>query len=164
MDDNRKLTDDDVKSIVDELLAEYSVFPVKRTEQPLYDPQTEVISEAIPQLLDGYWTQVWVIRNKTAEEIAADIAALQQSIADYTQLRLDDFARTRNYDGILSACTYATSTVQQFKAEGQYCVDARDRTWAKLYEIMQEVQAGLRPVPNGYSDIEPELPVLEWPQ
>lgn len=80
-----------------------------------------------------------------------------------TQQRLDDFARTRNYDNILSACTYATSTVPKFKAEGQYCVTARDATWAKLYEILAEVEAGTRPMPSGYADIEPLLPPLEWP-
>lgn len=88
---------------------------------------------------------------------------VQEQIVTATQQRLDDFARTRNYDGILSACTYATSTVPKFKTEGQYCVEARDETWAKLYEIMDEVQSGVRPPPTGYDDIEPELPVLEWP-
>lgn len=84
-------------------------------------------------------------------------------IVNATQLRLDDFAKTRNYDGILSLCTYATSTVPKFQTEGQYGVTARDDTWAKLYEIMAEVEAGTRPMPEGYSDIEPELPLLKWP-
>ena len=92
----------------------------------------------------------------TPEQIMAECV-------DRTQKRLDDFARTRNYDNILSACTYVTSTVPKFKAEGQYCVGARDATWAKLYEILAEVQAGTRPMPSGYEDIEPLLPVLEWP-
>lgn len=43
---------------------------------------------------------------------------LQAQVVQSTQQRLDDFARTRNYDGILSACTYATSTVPKFAAEG----------------------------------------------
>ena len=34
---------------------------------------------------------------------------------------------------------------------------------AKLYEMMAEVEAGTRPMPEGYVDIEPELPLLEWP-
>lgn len=34
---------------------------------------------------------------------------------------------------------------------------------AKLYEIMGEVESGARPMPEGYADIEPELPALEWP-
>ncbi len=89
---------------------------------------------------------------------------LQAEVVQATQQRLDDFARTRNYDGILSLCTYATSTVPKFKAEGQYGVTARDATWAKLYEILAEVDAGNRPMPNGFSDIEPELPALVWPR
>ena len=85
-------------------------------------------------------------------------------IVDDTQKRLDNFARTRKYDGILSACTYATSTVPKFAAEGRYCVNARDNTWATLYKILAEVQAGTRPMPSGYADIEPLLSVLKWPE
>ena len=93
---------------------------------------------------------------KTPEEI-------QQAITTATQQRLDDFARTRGYDGIMSACTYATSTNAKFSAEGQYCVEARDATWATLHQMIDAVLAGARPMPSGYADIEPELPVLVWP-
>ena len=101
---------------------------------------------------------VWVVIDP-----AALAPQIQASIVTATQQRLDDFAKTRNYDGILSACTYATSTVLKFKTEGQYCVEARDATWAKLYEMLAEVEAGTRPMPSGYADIEPELPALVWP-
>lgn len=97
------------------------------------------------------------------DEMAIRAQRLMQSIVDATQKRLDDFARTSNYDGILSLCTYATSAVPKFKSEGQYGVDARDRTWAKLYAILDEVQAGARPMPGGFAGVEPDLPVLEWP-
>ena len=89
--------------------------------------------------------------------------AVKNQIIDATQKRLDDFAQTRNYDGILSACTYATSAVPKFATEGQYCVEVRDTTWAALYDILGEVQAGTRPKPSGYADIEADLPVLTWP-
>jgi hypothetical protein len=88
---------------------------------------------------------------------------LQAEIVTATQQRLDDFAATRNYSSILSACTYATSTVPRFQSDGQYCVNARDATWAKLYTILDEVQAGARPVPTGFHDVASDLPVLEWP-
>lgn len=92
---------------------------------------------------------------KTPEQI-------KQEITSATSIRLDTFAKTRNYDSILSACTYATSQIPQFAKEGQYCVSMRDATWGKLYQIMQEVEAGTRPMPTGYADIESELPVLDW--
>lgn len=95
--------------------------------------------------------------------------ALEQSerikagILEAVQARLDTFARTRNYDNILSACTYATDIDATFSAEGQYCVASRGATWRKLYEILGEVTAGIRPEPTCYADIEPELPALNWP-
>jgi hypothetical protein len=85
------------------------------------------------------------------------------SITENTQNRLDNFAETREYSSMLSATTYVASTVEKFRIEGQYCVEARDLTWAKLYEIFEEVQSGKRTIPNSYEDIEPELPVLQWP-
>jgi hypothetical protein len=98
---------------------------------------------------------VW--SEKELQRIAAEVVAA-------TQQRLDAFAQTRNYDGILSACTYADDPVQKFAAEGQYCVAARGATWAKLYEILGEVESGSRPVPSSYADIENELPALAWPE
>lgn len=162
---------------------EYAV--VFSVPKPEYNTIIEVAIESTPELTNkGTWQQTWVVQPAftdytdaegvlhTAQEqeaaaIAKDAAEkaqrLQENVTTSTQQRLDDFAKTRNYDGILSACTYATSTVLKFKTEGQYCVEARDATWAKLYEILDEVKSGERPVPTGYADIEGELPVLEWP-
>lgn len=104
-----------------------------------------------------------------ATVLTAHVQRLQKGIVVAVQKRLDAFAQTRGYDGILSACTYALSAVPKFAAEGQYCTDARDATWAGLYQLLATVQAGNWPtegagqMPAGYADIEPELPVLEWP-
>ncbi len=130
---------------------------------PQYNPATHAVREAAP--VGG--VQQWEVYSLPAEEVEANQAAadqaLQQSIVDATQQRLDEFARTRNYDGILSACTYATSAVPKFAAEGQYAVQARDATWAALYQFMADVQAGTQPVPTGFEDVEPLLPPLAWP-
>lgn len=141
--------------------AEYK--KIQPAEQPAHDAFFQTADEVDPVKVNGQWVQQWSVRSATAEELLARQALLKAEITAATQQRLDDFARTRNYDGILSACTYASSTVTKFRNEGQYCVDARDATWAKLYQIMDEADAGTRPVPTGYADIEPELPVLAWP-
>jgi hypothetical protein len=88
---------------------------------------------------------------------------LQQNFAALIQQRLDDFARSRYYDNILSACTYATSAVPKFKTEGQACVNLRDATWAAAYDILTKVQAGKRPMPSSIADIEADLPDTVWP-
>lgn len=105
--------------------------------------------------------RVYAVEDIPFEELVAKVTA---EITEAAQKRLDDFAKTRNYDGILSACTYATSSVPKFLLEGQYCVDARDNTWATLYTIMSEVQSGVRSMPSSYTDIEADLPVLTWPE
>jgi hypothetical protein len=92
----------------------------------------------------------------TPEEIqAAFTAQIQQ--------RLDNFAQTRGYDDILSACTYATSTVEKFQREGQYCVEARDATWAAAYAFLDDVLVGEQVIPGSIDDIV-SLPVLRWPE
>lgn len=104
---------------------------------------------------------------RTPEDIAARaanvLASLQADIVGQTQQRLDTFAQTRGYDGILSACTYAASAVPRFSAEGQCAVAARDATWAALYTLLADVQAGVTPMPAGFADVEPLLPALDWP-
>lgn len=94
-------------------------------------------------------------RPPTAQQLAdAFTVAIQE--------RLDDFARTRGYDSILSATTYATSAVPAFAADGQRAVELRDSTWVAAYELMAEVQSGVRPIPASLGDIEAHLPALEW--
>ncbi len=103
----------------------------------------------------------------SAEEIAeyqaVEAARIRREIMDGVQRYLDDFATTKTYDSMLSACTYATSTVSQFAKEGQYCVEKRDECWATVARIEAEVLAGTRPAPTGFDDIKGELPALEWP-
>lgn len=147
------------------------VFPAP---PPAYNTVTEYAKEIAPVLTSkGTWEQQWEVVKRydnqadedaaVAADQAAQNAATQASIIQQTQARLDVFAMTRNYDNILSACSYSTSPTLKFSTEGQYCVAQRDATWAKLLEILDEVTAGTRPVPTGYAEIEPELPPLVWP-
>jgi hypothetical protein len=135
---------------------------------PAHDPITQFDTRDGAELVNGQWQYKWKIVDLTPEQIASNIAirnaALIRSVQDKTQARLDAFAQTRNYAGILSLCTYAASANPKFQQEGQYGVEARDLTWSKLYEILAAVQAGTRPVPAGYAEIEGELPALVWPE
>jgi hypothetical protein len=85
--------------------------------------------------------------------------------AEYTvaiQAMLDKKAQERHYDGILSACTYATSTVAKFQAEGQACVEFRDAVWDRSYALMAQVQGGEIPQPT-IPELLGMLPTMAWP-
>lgn len=154
------------KDITEDTLRSFSVFQVKHTEYPAHDPTTETVVEGFPTLINGEYKQVWKVQPLSPEVIVENLKqkqeSLKSSVIQSTQDKLDSFAKTRNYDSILSACTYATSLNPKFKVEGQRCVELRDTTWEALYQILEEVQQGTRPVPSGFEDIEPELPVLTW--
>lgn len=123
---------------------------------------------AIDEFQDLIWDGVnWAVLPKSQEEINSilqnKVDLLVSEIERRAQKRLDDFAKTRRYEGILSLCTYATDPDPKLSAEGQYGVTKRSETWTKLYKIMDDVMSGLRPIPASYEEIEPELPILEWP-
>lgn len=112
----------------------------------------------------GTWTPVdsASYAAKVAAKTAQAAQNLQSSIVTATQERLDSFTATRGYDGILSACTYAASTVPRFAADAQRCISLRDTTWAALYALLADVQAGTKPMPASFADVAPLLPVLSW--
>lgn len=92
------------------------------------------------------------------------IQETEDTIKNYTnvvQALLDTCAQSRGYDNIISACTYATSSNTNFKAEGQACVEWRDAVWAKCYEILANVQNGVR-YPPTLDELLLELPEMVW--
>lgn len=178
--------------LTDEYLASVG-YQVLMPVRPAYDPITQYLAPRTGALVNGVWTKNYdvlaldpaIVANNCQQltsltpEITAILQGagllapiqarmvvnLQTSIVNATQARLDTFAQTRGYDGILSAATYASSTIPKFAAEGQACVNGRDQTWEKLYEILGEVTAvpPTRPMPTGFADIVGDLPALVWP-
>lgn len=96
------------------------------------------------------------------EQVETAYTALDSNV----EARLDAFAATRRYSSINSACSYSISTDPVFRAEGEYCVQARDATYRKCYDLLAEympdVLAGKRPIPS-WEEIEAQLPPLVWP-
>jgi len=146
------------------LLNEVGIFQVEETEKPTaeFDEEVEAGQPAYNEN-SLHWVETWVVRPSTEGELLAKQQGLKSKITAQVQKRLDDFAKTRDYDGILSATTYASSTNPKFAAEAAYCLSARDATWTKMYELLDEVLEGTRPLPLSIADIETELPTLEWP-
>lgn len=152
-------------NLTDNALLEYGIVRIVATGRPDHDNFTQSVDEISPAFNDARnrWEQQWAIRSATDVEISERKESLKNNFIIQTKRRLDGFAQSRGYDNILSACTYSASLIQKFSVEGQYCVSQRDATWAKLFEIIGEIETGARPIPKSFQDIEPELPVLAWP-
>jgi hypothetical protein len=99
----------------------------------------------------------------TAIVLPADPLTVEQAV-EIVQEWLDAQAQTRGYDGILSACTYATSTVPRFRVEASAAVIGRDNAWADCYSIMAGVQAGERQAPANKEALLAELTPIDWPE
>lgn len=131
-----------------------------------HDAATQKLVPTQPYL-EGDFVYTVAVQSKTAEELAAEHAAqaqaLQASIVQATQARLDAFARTRQYDDIKSASTYSGCSVTKFDVEGTYCKNIRAETWNVLFNVLGEVEAGTRQIPTSFADVEPLLPILAWP-
>lgn len=133
-----------------------NIHAILPTAQPEFDPIFASIEQTTPDKIGQEYHQKWVVTPFSTEQVMKNIVVAVQK-------RLDDFAQTRNYDTILSATTYASSTVPKFQSEGQACVNLRDATWAALYTLLAEVQAETTPMPTTFAEIEAELPALTWP-
>jgi hypothetical protein len=131
-------------------------------------PPEDHISRMIVVDDDLAWTWPQYRANDTrdgVEPLPATPAPLPQ-VPDYkvaVQAMLDAKAREREYDGILSATTYATSTLPRFQAEGQACVAWRDAVWSKCYELMEQVDTGALAQPT-VDELLAMLPAMEWPE
>ncbi len=123
-----------------------------------------VTGEGVAERVTGeaFDGKAWVVSRErftpaeTPEQLRARLTAAIQE-------RLDAFARTRLYDGIQSASTYAASGNPAFAAEGRRCVALRDDTWAAAYVLLDAVLAGARPAPT-LEELWAELPALTWPE
>lgn len=100
---------------------------------------------------------------KTAGQLAAEeFESAKSSLMSTVQQHMDSVAKQRNYDNILSLCTYATSLNPVFSAEGQAGVEWRDAVWSYCYAELDKVIAGTRARPTP-DDLIDELPAFVWP-
>jgi hypothetical protein len=84
--------------LTDECLAEWDVYPCAPTEPPAVD-YTQNLTMGEPVLVDGVWTQTWVVTPASPEEIAereADMrsASKQQASALLTETDYTDLPNT----------------------------------------------------------------------
>ena len=74
--------------LTDDARASVGVYPVTVDPAPNYDPTTQVLTQAPPQFLSRVWVVGWTVRDKTAEELAADREILIREIKRERDRRL----------------------------------------------------------------------------
>ena len=95
---------------------------------------------------------------KSAEMIAAASAIKVKLIENYIQSHLDNGAKERGYDSVLSACSYV-GYPNPYENDGKSFIAWRGNVWAYCYTALAEVQAGTRTEPT-LAELLAELPVF----
>lgn len=110
----------------------------------LYDNLMENSKERV----DFFITEREVEEAYTDDEILgfitnASVATFEKAV----QAMLDNTARSKGYDNVLSACTYAVAR-GRFQQEGIKFAEWRTDVWAYCYEELDKIQQGLRTTPT----------------
>jgi hypothetical protein len=104
-----------------------------------------------------------VINVKPKAQVTVEaLAATKQQLTGVVQKYMDDEAKSRDYDSVLSLCSYATSLDPAFSAAGQAGVDWRDAVWKMAKSLLQQVQDGVAVVPTE-DELIAMLPSMVWP-
>lgn len=94
------------------------------------------------------------IKEKSSDDIKAELVAAVQK-------HLDTIAMASGYDNIVSACSYA-GAANPFQAEGVAFVVWRGDVWAYCWQVLADVNNGLRSIPTA-AELLAELPLMTWP-
>lgn len=105
------------------------------------------------------------VREMTDGEYAAYVASFAPTIADFDAAltaHLDATAQARQYDNRIT-CALRAGYPGPFQAEGKAFAVWMDACNYTAYTLMQEVQAGTRPMPTTTQALIDALPPMVWP-
>jgi hypothetical protein len=146
-------------------MAHYRMVAVEATPAPAADLGHDVV-EAAPQLVDGVWTQQWVVTPVNAGVLAQRQAEAQSAVVYMFTAALeahyDAKASERRYDTRYT-CALRAGYAGPFQAEGTAFAQWMDACNAHAYTVLAQVQAGQRAMPATPQALIAELPKLEWP-
>lgn len=123
----------------------------------MFHPSMVWVDGAGASVGDSYENGVFSTPNNSQPTADQKIDAAESAI----QSMLDDGAKAKGYDSILSAASYAALPVgESFQAEGAAFLLWRAKCWAKCYAILADVKSGKRAEP---ADLIAEMPALLLP-
>lgn len=144
----------------DDVLAEWDVYPVIFDERPQAGLKEATVQADKPDYVDGKWVLRWTVKQLSNDEFAQKIKAHKEALQHEVTRHMDRVAAEKNYDSILSACTYAAFD-NPFKEDGLKAIAWRSAVWVKCYEVLDYAQSGLRDIPTP-EELIAELPKMDW--
>ena len=131
------------------------------------DLEEEVEFTAVPDDVEEHGREIWnrCIRGDYGEieeyvESETPQEVLIERFRSAIQSWMDGEAMKLGYDSILSVCSYINTGNPKFDAEGEGFRQWRSAVWARGYELIDEVIAGQREVPDDPADVIALLPEL----
>jgi len=143
------------KTITDDTLSSYGVYPVVRAPRPDVDMRTTLVKPIEPVLIDGVWIQDWTLEDKTPDAIVRSGAHLAQMATQAITKKLDAVAVEAGYDSLISVLSYNNSTNEVFRQDAEAFSIWRDKCWTYFIEEQSKLTTGELTV----NDITANLPV-----
>ncbi|MCW0458960.1 hypothetical protein NB717_000028 [Xanthomonas sacchari] len=106
--------------------------------------------------------EAWLAAGNAASPLPVTRADLVAETKDRIGAWLDEVARSRGYDSIVSCASYAASTNEQFKAEAAAAIAWRDAVYAKGYELLANTPEGVE-TPEAVLALLPQPGEFGWP-
>ena len=126
-------------SISDRQLRNYGVLRVVELEKPDTSNGQTAVPDALPTLADGSWVLGWTVRDKTAEEIAADRAQLSAERGSFAvasaMAGLITSQEAKDWAGGNSLPAAVTAAIQTLPAEQQLAAEVRALTAQTIHRM-----------------------------
>lgn len=119
---------------------------------------------------DGWYISGWnvpEVDQPSSEEIEswqaeASVIQFKNDATTIIEQKIEQIAKERGYDNSLSCASYATSTVEGWKAEADAFIAWRDSVWSWAISQFEEVSSGQTEVPT-LEEVEQSIPSMVWP-
>ena len=112
-----------------EFLQDEGWHKVQPTEQPVYNPLTETVTEVAPELIDGVLMQTWQVIPLTTEQLQSVREALVSQLDAAITEQLDEQCRALDFESMLDAQGYTQSITAQWADQAQSLCEWRDECW-----------------------------------
>lgn len=142
------------------IIASYGWYPCRTSEQPAFNPLTHKAVEVLT-LGDTEVVQSWIIEALAPEEQLQYLQSVRPLFKQYLDDHMNAEVAFRDYDNIITACTWKDSNDPQWAAEGQQAAAFREQCFKVSYQIESAVMTGQQPVPTRKEYIA-HLPTLGW--